>query len=133
MPSTRSNSRLYAGWRSETGASTAEFVMTSTLLTLVVVSVLQLGIILYARTIMIDAASAGARHAVLIDRTLQDGIERSRTLLRHSLPGDLKTEVYGTMAEGRAAVTVTGRVPLLGIIASPVEVSFTGHAYTYFE
>lgn len=107
--------------------------MTSTLLTLVVVSVLQLGIILYARTIMIDAASAGARHAVLIDRSLADGLERSRALLQSSLPGDLKTEVSGSMSDGRAAVTVTGRVPLLGLIASPVEVSFTGHAYTYFD
>ncbi|MFC0581444.1 TadE family protein [Micrococcoides hystricis] len=117
----------------EDGASTAEFVMTSTLLTLIVVSVLQLGIILYARTIMMDAASAGARHAVLIDRSLADGISRSESLLASSLPADLGTSVVGTQSADRVSVTVAGKVPMLGLLPSPVEVSFTGHAYTYFD
>lgn len=107
--------------------------MTSALLTLIVLSIIQLGIVLYARTVMMDAASAGARHAVLMDRTLSDGISRAEELINSSIPADLATSVTGSTNENRVQVTVSGQVPLVGLLGSPIEVSFTGNAYNHFN
>ncbi|MDO4917597.1 MAG: pilus assembly protein, partial [Rothia sp. (in: high G+C Gram-positive bacteria)] len=56
----------------ERGNAPAEFVMVMALVMLLFGVVLQVSFALYARNILIDAASSGARYGTLLDRSYSD-------------------------------------------------------------
>lgn len=117
--------------RDETGAIVAESVMILALITLLCGTILQLGIVVHTRNTMIDAASAGARHAALADRNLTDGQLRTAALLAHSIPNAESASVAVRQQPGdeRITVTVTHQVPVLGFITGPIPLSVTAQAY----
>ena len=60
------------------GSSPVEFVLVGMMLTLLTLGVLQLGLSVYVRNVVHDAAVEGAFHAALADASLEDGARRTR-------------------------------------------------------
>ncbi|PIE26809.1 MAG: pilus assembly protein TadE, partial [Micrococcales bacterium] len=59
--------------------------MLSGVLSLIVLSVVQLVLVVHVRNILVDSASEGATYAALADRTAADGAARTETLIRRSV------------------------------------------------
>ncbi len=116
----RSGARLSDG-----GSVLAEHVAVAALVTLVFASLVQLSLALHVRTVLLDAASEGARHGALADRTPADGAQRTRELIAERLDPRYATDVRvaATSVGGLPALETTVRAPL------PV-VGFAGTATT---
>lgn len=117
--------------RSESGAIVAESAMIIALITLLCGTILQLGVIIHTRNTMIDAATAGARHAALADRSLADGQQRTTALLTSAIPNAESAAVTVSRAgDGeRVSITVQHHLPLLGFMTGPISLSATAQAY----
>lgn len=105
------------------GASPVEFVLVGTLLTVLTVAVLQLGLAVYVRNVVHDAAVEGAFHGALADASLDEGAARTREIVVRSVGQQYATDVSirETSALGHAAVEVTVRapLPLVGLLGVP--------------
>ena len=114
------------------GSSPVEFVLVGTMLTLLTLAVLQLGLALYVRNVVHDAAVEGAHHAALADTSLADGVERTRQIIARTVGADYATEVSAreSAALGMASVEVTVRavLPLVGLLGAPGSLEVTAHA-----
>ncbi|MGQ7788153.1 MULTISPECIES: TadE/TadG family type IV pilus assembly protein [Actinomycetes] len=121
--------------REEEGAATAEFTMVATLLVLLTLAVMQLTTYVHVRNTLIDAASAGARFGALHDRTAEDGVERTRSLIASSAAADHAQDVsyaYVDTAEGRTLrITVRSGVPLVGLGPGVGTLEVQGRAYDF--
>lgn len=119
-------------WRSDDGSAVAEFVMVGALLTVVTLTVLQLGLALLIRNTVLDAAAEGARFGALADNTPRDGVARTEQLITTAIGGDYARDV--TVATGvwmgHPAVTVTVRtpLPLIGLVGIDGALEVSGHA-----
>jgi Flp pilus assembly protein TadG len=118
--------------RDDRGSAPAEFVMVGALLTILTLSVLQLGLALHIRNTVLDAAAEGARYGALADHTLDDGAARTRDLIATAIgpayARDItvaRTDVLGRPA---AAVTVRAPLPLIGLVGIEGGLEVTGHA-----
>lgn len=120
------------GAERERGSASAEFAMVAGLLTVLTLSVLQLGLALHVRNTVLDAAAEGARYAALADNNLTDGAQRTRELISTALsPGYAQavTASYGDVLGSPAAeVTVVAPLPLLGLIGLEDGLKVSGHA-----
>ncbi len=118
--------------REESGSAVAEFVMVGALLTVLTLSVIQLGLALLIRNTVLDAASEGARFAALADNGLADGVERARQLVTVALgPGYAQdvTAAYGSyLGHPAAIVTVRAPLPLIGLVGIDHGLEVEGHA-----
>lgn len=114
------------------GSAVAEFVMVGALLSVLTLSVLQLGLALHIRNTVLDAASEGARVAALADNGLSDGAQRARDLIGTALGPGYATDVTGSYGSylGHASVIVTVRtpLPLIGLLGIDGALEVTGHA-----
>jgi len=114
------------------GAATAEFVMVVGLLTVLTLSVLQLGLALHIRNTVLDAASEGARFGSLADNTPADGAERTRELIASALGAGYASTVTAERRTFRGAdatvVTVSAPLPLIGLIGIDGGLEVSGHA-----
>jgi hypothetical protein len=91
---------------SEAGSAVAEFIMVVPLLTVLTLSVLQLGLALHVRNTVLDAAAEGARFAALADNGLAEGEGRTRDLITAAVGSGYATDVrasYGDVAGHRSA------------------------------
>src|SRR5699024_3271485 len=115
----------------DSGSIVAESAMIIALITLLCGTILQIGVIIHTRNTMIDAASAGARHAALADRGLVDGKQRAAQLFTNSIPNASAAYVTINRDRGGELITVTidHQLPLLGFITGPIPLSATAHAY----
>jgi Flp pilus assembly protein TadG len=116
----------------DAGSAPVEFVLVGGLLTLVTLSVLQLGLVLHVRNTALDAASEGARFAALADADLERGRERAEDLLSTALGPSYARGVsaaYGDAA-GQPTVVLSVQVPLplIGMIGLPDGLEVTGRA-----
>lgn len=115
--------------RSDEGAAPVEFALVSPLLLLVALAVLQLTVALHVRSIVIGAASEGARLAAMGD--LSSGVERTERILQTSIAGAaIRDTVVRVDRSGPVAVTavdVTVDLPLVGLLG-PVPMTVTGRA-----
>lgn len=116
----------------DTGSAIAEFVMVSALLTVLTLSVLQLGLALLVRNTVLDAAAEGARYAALADNTLADGIARTTDLIGTAIGSGYVGHVTAGMASylGHPAVVVSVRAPLpiVGLLGVHGGLEVEGHA-----
>jgi hypothetical protein len=116
----------------DTGSAVAEFVMVGALLTVLTLSVIQLGLALLIRNTVLDAAGEGARFAALADNTLADGVERARQLVTVALGPSYAQDVtaaYGSYLDHPAAiVTIRAPLPLLGLVGIEHGLEVEGHA-----
>jgi Flp pilus assembly protein TadG len=114
------------------GSAIAEFVMVVALLTVLTLSVIQLGLALLVRNTVLDAAAEGARYAALADNSLADGQRRTRELIATAIGAGYAADIraqYGSYL-GQDAVTVTVRtpLPLIGLVGLESGMEVSGHA-----
>ncbi|MDJ0334577.1 TadE/TadG family type IV pilus assembly protein [Salinibacterium sp. G-O1] len=120
------------GWASEEGSAVAEFVMVSGLLTLLTLSVMQLGLVLFIRNTVVDAAAEGARFAALADNSADDGVARAVDLISTALgPGyakDVTASSGSYLGFPAMTITVHAPLPLIGLIGLDGGLEVSGHA-----
>jgi hypothetical protein len=114
------------------GSAVVEFVLVGALLTLLTLSVIQLGLALLIRNTVLDAASEGARYGALADNTIGDGVGRTRDLISTALGPGYARDISVTRGsyDGYPAdiVTVKTPLPLIGLIGIPNGLEVSGHA-----
>ena len=129
---TREPERMHSTWRSDRGSAAAEFVLVGTLLTVTTLSVLQLGLALFVRNTVLDAASEGARFGALVGNTPSDGAQRAADLITTALGPSYANDVTGAVGEflgaPSAVVTVRAPLPLIGLIGLDDGIEVSGHA-----
>ena len=123
---------MHSAWRSDRGSAAAEFVLVGTLLTVTTLSVLQLGLALFVRNTVLDAASEGARFGALVGNTPADGAQRAADLITTALGPSYASDVTGAVGDflgaPSAVVTVRAPLPLIGLIGLDDGIEVTGHA-----
>lgn len=116
----------------ESGSAVVEFVLISALLTVLTLSVIQLGLALHIRNTVLDAAAEGARFASLADTSLNDGVTRTRDLISTALsPGyaaDVTVSSTSHLGHPSVIVTVRTPLPLFGLIGIDSGLEVSAHA-----
>jgi Flp pilus assembly protein TadG len=114
------------------GSSPVEFILVGTMLTLLTLGVLQLGLSIYVRNVVHDAAVEGAFHAALADTSLADGARRTREIVARTVGSEYATDisVRETQRLGHPTVDVTVRatLPLVGLLGAPLAMEVSAHA-----
>lgn len=102
------------------------------LLTLMTLSVLQLGLALHIRNTLLDAAAEGARFSALADNTADDGVERTRELITAAVganyAGGIEARTTNFLGSPATAITVTAPLPVIGLIGFAGGIEVVGHA-----
>jgi len=123
-----SDSRL----RDDSGSAVVDFVLVGGLLTVLTLSVIQLGLALLVRNTVLDAAAEGARYGALADNTLADGVERTRALITTSIGAAYARDVTISLGsyDGHPAdiVTVITPLPIIGLVGLDEGLEVHGHA-----
>ena len=118
--------------RDEAGSAVAEFVMVAALLTVLTLSVVQLGLSLLVRNTVLDAAAEGARFGALADNAPADGLARTRQLISAAIGADYAHDVRVREGEwmGHPSVIVTVRttLPVIGLLGIGGALEVSGHA-----
>jgi hypothetical protein len=116
----------------ESGSAVVEFVLVGALLTVLTLSVIQLGIALLIRNTVLDAASEGARYAALADNDLADGAGRTRDLITTAIgpayAQDIRVREGHYRGHRAAIVTVITPLPLVGFLGVDRGLEVSGHA-----
>ena len=117
------------------GAAVVEFTLVSVLLVTLFLLVLQVGLVLHARNVMVSAAQEGARFAANADRTPADGVVRTRSAIAGSLGEAFAarlsvTPLPPTTAAGAPVVgiSVSGPLPFVFAPVGPLRITVQGHA-----
>ncbi|GAB2707492.1 TadE family protein [Arthrobacter bambusae] len=127
-------SGIGAGSGGERGSAVVDFVLVGGLLTMFFLAVIQLTLVLHVRNTLIDAASSGARHGALADRTPADARERTADLIETALNADFARDISTSEASFRGIrtleVTVRAPLPVIGLIGPGAALEVSGHAAT---
>lgn len=119
-------------WAADDGSAVAEFVMVSGLLTILTLSVMQLGLVLFIRNTVVDAAAEGARCGALADNSADDAIARAVDLISTAIgpgyAGDVTATSGSYLGHPAMIVTVNAPLPLLGLIGLDGGMEVSGHA-----
>lgn len=110
----------------DAGSSPVEFVLVGALLTVLTLGVLQLGLAVYVRNVVHDAAVEGAFHAALADTSLTQGAERTREIVTRTVGPAYAEEIdVRVIDDTQIEVRVRSMIPLVGLLGLPraVEVS----------
>ncbi len=100
-----------------------EFVLVGSLLTVLTLAVLQLGLAIYVRNVVHDAAVEGAHYAALADTTLLEGAERTKLSIARAVGESFADDI--TVAESdhlgypTAVITVRTTLPVIGLLGVP--------------
>ena len=124
--------RTRSGLGDDAGSAIAEFVMVTALLTMLTLSVIQLGLALLIRNTVVDAAAEGARFGALADNSISDGVSRATDLITVALGPSYARDVTASTGSylGHPAVIVTVRapLPLIGLVGIDGGLEVSGHA-----
>ena len=124
--------RMRAVLADETGSAPVEFVLVGVLLTALTLAVLQLGVGMYVRNVVHDAAVEGAHRAALAATTLGEGAARTREIVDRTVGSGFAAEVAVSqtshLGHPVVAVTVRGTLPLAGLFGVPGAMEVTAHA-----
>ncbi len=120
----------------ERGAAVVDFVLVSVLVLALFLVVLQVGIVLHVRNVLVSSAQEGARHAANADADLDEG----RAVALQSVASALSTQIADSASGSPAAVlvpleggltavevTLKASVPLVLPIAA-IHLQVRGHA-----
>ena len=118
------------------GAAVVEFTLVSILLVTLFVLIMQVGLVLHTRNVMVSAAQEGARFAANADRTEADGVARTRQALTEALGADLVARTRVVPAEQTrtasgapvVGIVVEGPLPFLFADIGPLDLRVVGHA-----
>ncbi|MET0990406.1 MAG: TadE family protein [Glaciihabitans sp.] len=118
--------------RADAGSALAEFTIVAALLTVLTLSVIQLGLALHIRNTLLDAAAEGARYGSVADTGPDEGANRTRELITLAIGPGYATDVSAGIETFRdqpaLAVTVRAPLPLIGLIGVGEGLEVTGHA-----
>lgn len=124
---------LHRGPRREAGSAIADFVLVSALVTLLFMSVFQLGIALYVRNTLISCASEGARLGARADTEPAQGAARTRELITASLSarfaGDVSVAVVDVDGVKVVSVRVLAPLPVIGPLGPDGAYDVAGRAF----
>lgn len=116
----------------DAGSAIAEFVMVAALLTVLTLSVIQLGLALFIRNTVVDAAAEGARFGALADNSISDGVARATDLITVALgpsyAGDVTASTGSYLGHPAVIVTVRAPLPLIGLVGIDGGLEVSGHA-----
>jgi hypothetical protein len=102
------------------------------LLTLLTLSVIQLGLALHIRNTLLDAAAEGARYASLAGSDLVAGEQRTRDLITVAIGPTYAQDITATndvfLGSPAVEVTVTAPLPVLGLLGFDSALEVVGHA-----
>ena len=111
------------GLHDERGSSPVEFVLVGGLLTVLTLAVLQLGLAIYVRNVVHDAAVEGAHYAALADTALTEGSARTREIITRtvggSYAGNVSVRESRSLGHDTVEVTVITTLPLVGLLGVP--------------
>jgi len=114
------------------GSSPVEFVLVAALLTALTLGVLQVGLAIYVRNVVHDAAVEGAHVAALADTPLRAGVERTRSLISRAVGSGYATDVTAVVRDAGGhevvEITVSTYLPLTGLLGIPQAMEVTGRA-----
>jgi hypothetical protein len=114
------------------GSAAADFALVSGLLVLVFLAVIQLAVGIHVRNTLVASAAEGARTGAGADRTLADGVQRTRILIGTALSPDYARDVQAAYAvqDGVRVVVVRVRapLPLIGLVGPTGDLVVTAHA-----
>jgi hypothetical protein len=117
----------------DAGSVVADFVMVSALVTLLFLSVLQVGMALYVRNTLISCASEGARWGARAGAQPSQGAARTRALITTSLSARFATDVRAAVVEVDGvqvvSVRVVAPVPVIGPLGATRNYDVVGRAF----
>lgn len=118
------------------GSAVVDFALVGGLLTLVFLSVVQLGLVLHVRNTLIDSASEGARWGARAGSSPQDGAEQALALVGSELTpgyaarvGDVSAREVDLGGVRAVEVSITAPLPLIGLIGPAGALTVRGHAF----
>jgi Flp pilus assembly protein TadG len=117
------------------GAAVVEFTLVSVLLVFLFLLVMQIGLVLHARNVLVSAAQDGARFAANADRTPQDGVARTTESISETLGTELAARMVVTALPASATdglpvvgIRVRGPLPFVFAPVGPLSITVEGHA-----
>lgn len=120
-----------AGGGGERGSAVVEFVLVGILVVALFCGVLQVGLYLHMRNVVVASLAEGAREAANADRGCADGTARAHDLIANALgartAGGLALDC--ATEEGVVAVRARGALPLLFPPVGSVAIDATAHAF----
>ena len=120
--------------RADDGAAIVDVVLVSVLVLGLFLLVLQVGLVLHTRNVLVACAAEGARYGADADRTAADGAERARQAVSQALSNGVARRLRFTSTtvqlDGAAVVevTVSGPLPVVFLPAGPLSLTVRGHA-----
>ena len=112
----------------------ADFVLVSVLVLVLFLAVVQLGLALFTRNVLISCASEGARHGARADAAPGQGVARARALISTSLSPAYAGSVTSREAvEGGVRVLevrVVAPLPVIGLLGPDGALDVTGRAFS---
>lgn len=119
----------------EAGNAVAGFVLVTLLVLFLFLVVLQVGLALHARNVLVAAAAEGARYGANADRDDADGAARALQVVAEALPGSVadSTEAVAVPRSPGAdlqvvEVALTSELPVLFTSVAPLRLTVRGHA-----
>jgi hypothetical protein len=119
----------------ERGAAVVEFTLVSVLLVFLFLLVMQIGLVLHARNVLVSAAQDGARFAANADRTPEDGVARTTASISQTLGAELASRMVVTSLPASATdglpvvgIQVRGPLPFVFAPVGPLSITVEGHA-----
>ncbi|MGB8651395.1 MAG: TadE/TadG family type IV pilus assembly protein [Mycobacteriales bacterium] len=120
--------------RDEDGAAVVDFVLVSVLVLALFLVVLQVGVVLHTRTVLVASAAEGARYGADADRTPDEAAQRAHDAVADALSPAVADRLTfrGRQVDVDGApvveVTVSGPVPVVFLPAGPLTLTVKGHA-----
>jgi hypothetical protein len=118
------------------GSAVVDFALVGGLLSLLFLSIVQLGLVVHVRNTLIDCAAQGARYGARAGRLPADGIARTRELVAAELSDsyaarlrDVSAAVVTRSGVQAVEVRVSAPLPLVGLVGPAGELSVQGHAF----
>ena len=116
----------------ERGAAPVDFVLVGTLLTVLTLAVLQLGLAVYVRNVIHDAAVEGAHHAALADVHPAEGASYAAAAITRAVGEAYAHDVTAAIATAdgypQVRITVRTALPVIGLIGIPYALEVTADA-----
>lgn len=116
----------------ERGSSVVDFVLVGALLTALTLAVIQLGVGVYVRNVLHDAAVEGAHYGALADTTVAEGAERARLVITRAIgpafAEDVTAQSSNELGHPTVEVRVRAALPVLGLIGIPGVLEVSAHA-----
>lgn len=121
--------------REDDGAAVVDFVLVSVLLVTLFLMVLQVGVVLHVRNVLVASAAEGARYAANADRSPDEGAERAKQVIASALGGRVARSmtcvpVDGEDLNGQPLVDIrcTGPMPVVFLPTGAFSLTVHGHA-----